>query len=135
DLSQCRGGGHHDAQDDAGKNLCEPHCSHFLFTTSSPRTVSYHRRLEQWGGGYHAGVSCVIELTYRAHEEWRIESFTATHRKKMPVFDALRHLRVEHLAKFWTCTLELWREKPYANLAGALDGCALSTVKWVAVSS
>src|SRR5262245_57046187 len=49
-LSQCRCGGHHDAQDDAGKNLSEPHRSQLLLTTSSPRTVSYHRRLEQWGG-------------------------------------------------------------------------------------
>src|SRR5262249_15721464 len=62
-LSQCRGG-HHDTQDDADKNPREPHRTHFLLATSSPRTVSYHRTLEQWGEGYHAEVSCVTELTW-----------------------------------------------------------------------
>jgi hypothetical protein len=38
-LSQCRRGGHHDAEDDAGNNLREAHRSHFLLITSSRRTV------------------------------------------------------------------------------------------------
>src|SRR5262249_38769420 len=36
-LSQCRGGGNHDAQDNAGKKPREPHRFYLLITTSSRR--------------------------------------------------------------------------------------------------